>query len=230
MHNLGSVLQLTEHRFSGPVIRVIVKYHAEQDDRVGEGKEIKPIEFWVPRDLLRHSSKFFQAATKPEWDALRDKSHTVTISFIEPELFQAYIHWLYLGTIPCTGGDNLDDESDHILLANLYVVGERLMDSKLKNDLLDTIANMADDYFPGAAAICTIYEGTPPESSARRLLTDLCVWGAHANDNSWPVEYDEYPREALLDILKAMTRLREISVPNDHSPWHKLQDYHEKVE
>jgi hypothetical protein len=47
-------------------------------------------ETWVPLGLLRSSSQFLQAATKPEWDTLRDEKHTVTLNS-DSMLIKAYV-------------------------------------------------------------------------------------------------------------------------------------------
>ena len=66
----------------------------EQEQEGEERVEIKSLqpeeEFWVHRNLLRLSSRFLQALIKPEWDALREKKHTVVADF-EPGLFNAYL-------------------------------------------------------------------------------------------------------------------------------------------
>jgi len=215
-----SSLKLTACRFSGPMIKVISKYY---DEPGVMAEQVKQAEFWVPRDLLRQSSKFFQAATRPEWDALRDDKHTVTIDFKDHELFEAYVHWLYEGTIPCPCSD-LKEGKDHHFLAKLYVMAEELMDVKLKNAILDIFAALTTEVYPGAIVIKIIYEGTSAGSPARRLLADFC---AHVANNNWLDDFHQYPHEALVDALKAMAGLRK--KPNSR-PWNHNRYYHEQQE
>lgn len=183
-------------------------------------------EFWIQRDILRQSSKFFQSATKDEWDSLRDEKHTVTVSFDDSDAFKSYLHWLHQGEIPCPCKEDLSEGDDHQFLAKLFVIGEELMDVPFKNAILDIIAYLAASYCPGHEAISTIYQGTSPEAPIRKLLADLCAYVAHDNDNSWVTAYKEYPQEALVDALAAMTRVRR-------SPGHRvwtddMERYYEK--
>ena len=201
------------------MIKVVNEYSSEA------GEDSAADEFWIQRDILRHSSKFFQTATKDEWDTLRDEKHTVTLSFEDRDAFKAYLHWLHQGDIPCPCKDDLSEGDDHQFLAKLYVIGEELMDVPFKNAILDIIAYLAASYCPGHEAISIIYKGTSAGSPARKLLADFCAHVAHDNDNSWLVAYKEYPHEALVDALAAMTKVRRSP---EHRPWARdMEKYHE---
>ncbi|KAF1970423.1 hypothetical protein BU23DRAFT_650031 [Bimuria novae-zelandiae CBS 107.79] len=194
-----------------------------------ENQHDEQSEYWIQRDLLRSSSSFFKAATKDKWDALRDSKHTVTITF-DPVLSEAYIHWLHHCTICWLWDDDtVPDKDDYPYLAKLYVMGEDLMDTTFKNALLDTFSAVATSgyYYPTGEAVATIYSGTPANSAARRLLVDMCA--SRARDHpSWQDSFDNFPREALLDMLKETTQLRE---PSDDIPWQTEEEmkntYHE---
>ncbi|KAF1970370.1 hypothetical protein BU23DRAFT_433258, partial [Bimuria novae-zelandiae CBS 107.79] len=160
--------------------------------------------------LLCSSSKFFQAATKDEWDALRpgDQKQTVTVEF-EPDLFKSYVHWLYSGTIPRP--DNDEPSFDYYeYLARLYVMGEEIMDISFKNVLLENFAamtlrgsNNGTHRYPGRTTICIIYQGTIKESPLRRMVVGM--YSALAREN-W--HFQGLPEEAMVDILRAMAQRR----------------------
>jgi hypothetical protein len=128
---------------------------------------------------LSKSSQFFQRATKPEWDELRDQPGTINVEG-KPDVFQHYLNWLYSGSIPCQS-DDLGLVGTYLLLAKLYVLGEELVDIKFKNCILDTFIATTSSHreYPIANCITTIYDGTPANSPARRLMVDFVVYAAH---------------------------------------------------
>jgi hypothetical protein len=68
-----------------------VMFAPKEVDPIGTGQIVKADEeLWVPHNLLRSSSQFLQAATKPEWDAVREDKCTVTLK-TDPMLFKAYV-------------------------------------------------------------------------------------------------------------------------------------------
>ena len=181
--------------------------HNDEPTQLRQQNDEGQLEFCVPRTLLRSSSKFLQAATKPEWDALRDNQHTVFI-VSSPDTFKSYIHWLFNGTISRASADTVPLQHDHPFLATLYVLGEELMDPVFKKAVLETIIHIAvvDDVFPSGIAVRTIYEGTSEGSPARELLASYC---AHrACGDIWLVYMDQYPEEALRDVLKKIINNR----------------------
>lgn len=111
---------------------------------------------------------------------LQDQKQTVTITN-EPDVFKAYVHWLYFGTIPrLTNDDSITSAgSDYNTLAKLYVVEEESMDTCFKNVVIGNFtAVSARSYkghqiYPGARSIPIIYEGTTKDSQMRRLIADM---------------------------------------------------------
>ncbi|OAF99708.1 uncharacterized protein CC84DRAFT_1169223 [Paraphaeosphaeria sporulosa] len=161
----------------------------------------------VPLNLLRSSSQFLKAATKPEWDDLRDDGRTVTPR-CDPVLFKTYVHWLHSGTIP-RPDDNVPDYKDFVFLSKLYVLGEYLMDVIFKNAIIEAIIaiSIKEKYCPIGEAVRIIYEGTSAGSPARRLMTDFCASNAN-DDPSWTDEFQNCPHEFLVDTMKALVSAR----------------------
>lgn len=101
---------------------------------------------------------------------------------------------MYFGNLPTSIFDEYDDPPDGDkdeaweLLARLYVLGERLLDTPFRNALVIEIIRLAilrdedgDGDFPGTIPANIIYAGTPEHSPARRLFVDMIVryGGAH---------------------------------------------------
>ncbi|KAF1973566.1 hypothetical protein BU23DRAFT_132900 [Bimuria novae-zelandiae CBS 107.79] len=228
------ILKSKSKEFGGPTIKVIVNYEDEQDGQtektdsftqLEQHAKAEPRQFYVPRDLLRASSKFFQAATKCEWDASRDDKHTISI-VSDGDAFNSYVHWLYLGTIPRVAEDDVPLGFDTPFLATLYVLGEQLKDAVFKNAVLETIVHMAltNLVIPSGEAVRVIYRGTSEGSPARRLIADFCSYMA---TDWWCEDIDEYLEEALRDALKATVLLRHADFSD--ALFRDLDKYYEKV-
>ena len=69
---------------------------------------------------------------KPEWRADRDDK-PIVLSNEDLEIFQHYNQWLYTKAIV----SNYRDMPDTVLLAHLYVLGERLLDSAFQDVVID---------------------------------------------------------------------------------------------
>lgn len=198
----------------------------EEDGNIAT-HDASQVEILIPRAVLCQSSQFFQTATKNEWAVLRDREKTITVVF-KTELFQAYVHWLYFGTIPrlcLADGSSTTPPRDYLYLAQLYVLGEEIMDSRFKNAILD---NFAAVYLrirksPSADVVAIIYGATAEKSPMRRMLAQQY---AHCACDPWTLK--DLPKEALLDILEFMVKVRPSIV--DEKPWLEVDKYHEKEE
>jgi hypothetical protein len=91
----------------------------------------------VHKHSITRNSEFFSAALGKKWI----ESQTRTIELLEeiPEHMEYYCDYLYSGELPTKDFINRHDgdfmEPNFELLANLYVLGERRMDTKLRNVL-----------------------------------------------------------------------------------------------
>ncbi|KAF2869197.1 hypothetical protein BDV95DRAFT_578585 [Massariosphaeria phaeospora] len=196
---------------TGPVVQVVVKQ--------GES----PVTVSAHKSVLCSSSQFFQTAAKKEWAELRDEPHTITFEY-NPELFQAYIHWLYIRTlpipVPTAPGGTLQ------FLARVYVLGEELMDSNFKNAVLDTVIAECKGSYLCQLAVSIIYEGTTEASPLRRLLVDIYADQATAL-TCWTSQFKGCPKDFLVDVMTAMVKLRPATAK---APWKKCSgSYRETV-
>ncbi|KAF2466689.1 uncharacterized protein BDR25DRAFT_268063 [Lindgomyces ingoldianus] len=198
----------------GPIVKVIV----------GDSDQI----FYFHQGLLSSSSSFFRAAMKPEWDERRAETNTIDLRDTDPAIFRLYAHWAYFGTIPMPTEANASDT--FVQLAHAYVLGEKLMSTKFKNTILDTFitSSMKFGFYPIGEPVAVMYEGTAENSAGRRLLVEFCAYVAHGKEDSWMLEFENCPKEFLVDVMKVMVKVRPAPTEN---PWPWLEEstqYHEK--
>ena len=132
---------------------------------------------YVEELLLGRSSEFLRTALKKEWQEGNERQ--ILLPEEDVTTFTTYVHWCYTGAILCKA-EGEEVERIYVLLAKLYVLGERPMDNKLQNRVIDAIAATTREfqpdgkrYHPAGEAINIIYEGTLESSPVRRMLADL---------------------------------------------------------
>lgn len=177
----------------------------------------------VHRGNLSKSSEYFRNMLKPEWASMRDEANTIHLNDDCATTVKAYTTWLYTDTVPWDM-DSIgrprqreeraqEAEKVYIELAKAYVYGEKIMDTKYKNMVVEAIVYAISLFHwnMGSESVSIIYAGTPSGSPMRRLITDQAAHLAHDDSKDgpgWMSFFDGYPQEALLDILKAMSKLR----------------------
>ncbi|KAF7682229.1 hypothetical protein GT037_001205, partial [Alternaria burnsii] len=99
----------------------------------------------------------------------------IDMSDVELTIFEACCGWLYTGKIVRSKEDDCFS-----LLAKLYVLGEKLMDTDFKSAIIAAIMRSKIDrkMYPCTRAVQIIYAGTPGRSPARRLMVDFWVFSA----------------------------------------------------
>jgi hypothetical protein len=126
---------------------------------------------------ITHNSDFFKAALKKEW--LEGQTRVIKLPDDRPDVVSHYLYYTYSKALPSApDSDPIDDgnfERNRFfkLLAEIYVLGERLQDQSIRTAVIEsTVASW--DYrllITGPADI--IYRGTTAGSPARRLMVDL---------------------------------------------------------
>ncbi|KAH6870637.1 hypothetical protein BKA58DRAFT_440178 [Alternaria rosae] len=192
-----------------PIIQLVVS------SRVGETARLN-----VHRGVLCKSSEFFQNAVKPEWTT--EGERVVNLPEDSAPLVTGYVKWLYHDKITIklyearkhTTEERADEaEKVFILLAEAYVFGEKIIDAKYKNAVIETIiaACEASSWNMGPESVSIAYEGTPPGSPLRRMIAESIAYKAFVDSKEgvgWLHFIEGYPRDVLVDALKAMVRVR----------------------
>lgn len=127
----------------------------------------------------------FASALKKEWS--EGQTWTIELDEETPELIAHYLDWLYTTDLPTKGcgsfGLNASKVAANDLLAELYVLGERRLDSTLRNAIITEFIRLRLLFHDVAgcqpsqrvSAINIVYQGTPAELPARRLMVDLSL-------------------------------------------------------
>lgn len=163
----------------------------------------------VHSSYLARTSEFFASALKKEWT--EGQVQTIELDEETPELIAHYLDWLYttnLSTKGCGSFDlNASEVASNDLPAELYVLGECRLDSTLRNAIITEFIRLGLLFHDvtgcqpsqRVSAINIIYQGTPAESPARRLMVDLSL------RSGCPKCYtvDDLDKAFLIDLTQA---------------------------
>jgi hypothetical protein len=169
-------------------------------------------ELIVYEGCITRNSDFFRAAMKKEWT----EGQTRTIKLPEENCLEtvtqylnyAYCQRLPTGTVTAVASTGFP-EGTWTTLANIYVLGERMLDQSVKHAVIREFvrlpkltceANKSNkSWSPNAEAISVIYDGTTEGSPARRLMVDYHVARGY---ESW-LGAHHHPA-FVLDLAKAL--------------------------
>jgi hypothetical protein len=158
----------------------------------------------VHTTVLTKSSELLKNVMKPEWRT--DFTKPIDMSDMELTISEAYCGWLYTGKIV-----HHEKGKRHVFLSELYILGERLMDTAFQDVIIAAIIrfSIGSNIFPGNSAIQTIYTGTPASSPARRLLVDFWAFNAVPTYDG----LENLTKETCLDFVNDL--VRELIVKRD---------------
>lgn len=170
-----------------------------------------PISFYVHERLLRDASRFFDAAMRGDWKESAER--VVPLPVDDPEVFNLFVGWLYNRKFP-TKNDvgSAEGNEEYMLLAKLYVLGEKLQATTIKTAVIGAILGKAKtkvqpgghSWYPVGSIVRYLYENTPPTSPARRLLVDLYVWNGQGSWLTRDPTDEGGSKEFLVDLARLM--------------------------
>lgn len=187
----------------------------------------------VHASYLSRTSEFFASALKKEW--IEGQTRTIELDEEYPDLMVHYLDWLYTTELPTKGCRSFDSEDSKVatnhLLAELYVFGERRLDSHLRNAIIAEFIRLRLVFRDVAGcqssqrvcAINIIYQGTPPGSPTRRLMVDLSLrsgcpkcYTADDLDNAFLVDLTQAFFAAVHGPKSVEEQRRLVPVPKDY--------------
>lgn len=179
----------------------------------------------VHHSIAIKSSRFLQRALTGNWKEAEER--TVRFPDLETEVFRVYLHWAYTNTIS-TSDDNNGDSDEYLLLAKLYVLGERLLDKAFQEAAIMAFVENADCYgandkkhLPGEGTISFIWEHTISSSTIRDVVLDMFVDHGRTWDGS-----ETIPKRFLQDYLTRLLARECFGPANRHACEHHNCMFH----
>ncbi|KAF2122111.1 hypothetical protein BDV96DRAFT_137297 [Lophiotrema nucula] len=171
--------------------------------------------FHVHKSALA-TSLFFRRALRLEWIGpwATSSPDPITLPDEEPAVFRSYVQWLYFRALP-------PRVTEWVELANLYVLGEKLVDSAFQRAVLDAIIQRAHtrSAVPSYPFIKTVYGGTGAGSPVRKLVADFWVWGAKAEWDGFEKLVERTHVEFVNDLVKGLMEVRAKPENQSLRPW-----------
>lgn len=160
----------------------------------------------------------------PEWTKSKEQASIIDLLDDSVQTVSDYIKWLYSDKMPIklhnAGEDTREKKAEEaqnvfVRLAEAYVFGERVVDTTYKNTTMRTVLAAIDvvRYYPGLKTIQIIYKGTPSTAPFRRLIANIIAHTSYDDSEEaygWVNLFDGFPREALVDAIKATVKARSI--------------------
>ena len=164
----------------------------------------------VHRLHITAHSEFFAAALKKEWT--EGQAREIKLPEEDPEIVAYYIESVYFGKLPTdiytTTSPGADKELGYQLLAQLYVLAERVLNSECRNRIIQEFLRLrnlmsatGDKWNPTGVPINIICQGTTSNSPARRLLVDI---HASVAREDWYIEDVHVNPVFLMDLLRKL--------------------------
>lgn len=155
----------------------VSSYH--KDDMVALLVGPDEIELHAHGAYLCRQSDFFEAALKEEW--IEGQTRIVKLPREQPETVAQYLDFIYTGCLPTTTMKTIRGRGRaYNVLAELFALGERLLDSELRNVVISEFVRVTTynkngtlGRFPDNNAVRTIYRCTTSASPARRLIVNF---------------------------------------------------------
>jgi hypothetical protein len=172
---------------------------------------------------------------KPEWAEQREDPYTLDLSEDSLDDVTLYVQWLYSNKInikmtegTMTSGEHYkESQLNYTVLVRAYIFGEKVLDLAYSNAVLGNLIEVEIEYdcTPGPDVMCALYDATSDGCPARRLLARFVAYYAYFNTKTeresdrWDVQIAAYPRDLLVDIIKAMAELRD---DDQQRPWENV--------
>jgi hypothetical protein len=161
---------------------------------------------------------FFRKALSGPWKEAEER--VVHLPEDDVRTFDLYLHYIYNNEFACISNSVNDQygSTERDALARLYVLCEKLQDSRSKNCIIqalsDSIYKIRPDgttAAPEFTVVETLYKGTVRGSPVRRMVVDIFVQGA--GSKSVPQElFDKYPGEFLQELAVCLMTTFDLDV------------------
>jgi hypothetical protein len=147
----------------------------------------------------------------------------------QPDIVVQYLDHCYGRGLPTASKLSLDPAQGRVyeVLTELFALGERLLDSDIRNAIINEIIRFTTSgtlgglYYPGARAINNIYNCTTATSLARRLMVELYVTAGRKDwftDDLHPTFVMDLGKELMAEVHNStlFCRSRKGDTKADH--------------
>ena len=183
--------------------------------RVGEGAA--QTDFVAHESFLTSRSEYFRHAFNGNWEEA--STRTIKLAHDDPKSFELYLGVVYTGKIALRESMQpeaiekpwkeerslLRDQYDKVF--GLYILAEKLQDSTAKNAAIQATFELVAHgqrrsdkkwTFPRYSTVANVFDKTPSQSPARRLLVDMANT---CNVESLHAEAATLPKDLVRDLL-----------------------------
>ena len=122
----------------------------------------------LPGKLLKSNSTFFTAAL--EGGFAEGTSQSITLTEEDPNIFQWFVVWLYVGFDPV-----LKIETELDFFVPLWLLGDRLGCPLMQDDAMCDLITYHHKWYIDEVNLKQIYEGSTRGSKLRRFAVDQCL-------------------------------------------------------
>ncbi|KAM0723838.1 hypothetical protein Q7P37_000828 [Cladosporium fusiforme] len=201
------------------------------------GKPPAQQQFSVYTDVLTKRSGFFRAARSSQW--LSDTKKPADLEDEDPEVFSIYLKLVYAGATSLhllnanaiDGLENMENvKAGYSILIDLYLLADKLQDSKAANEIIDEIIRISDisKFCPCASVVNKAYEFTGENNPLRRLMRDfylIKVDGKRLHQSTKAYVTPELHKDMVLEYWQSGgTVERGISLSSRKEHYHQPDD------
>ncbi|KAH0367800.1 hypothetical protein KCU65_g4458, partial [Aureobasidium melanogenum] len=163
---------------------------------VGSGKK----KFVIHKDLLTFYSDYFRGAFNGSFKEAAEGK--LSLLDEDVEVFDIFHKFLYTGSIGDGQGHNLRSDT----LIKVWVFGDRFLIPCLQNSAIDALdTRLHIRHTIPTLSIKLIWENTLPNAPLRKYVLDVVVYTGDMIDILSPDHEQQWPREALLDLARALS-------------------------
>jgi hypothetical protein len=147
------------------------------------GAEPKQVDFSVHENLIRSSSRFFDAALNHDWKETQER--IIRLPDCNVHAFRIYVQWLYTNQLFTKLQFNQtsakDGQREWANLVKAYLLGDYLQDIKFKDTIMDAMVDWGHEAdrecinAPPHSSV-EIYQQTSNTSPLRKLVVDFTTW------------------------------------------------------
>jgi hypothetical protein len=192
--------------------------------RVGQGVTE---DFTIHENLVTARSEFVRVALSRDWKEARER--VIELPDDLPDAFETYQRSLYTDiTRPFNALGSKEDSQEYKLLVRAYILGERFMDDKFQNDVVNAIIDKlvhSGSFDPSLTDM--VYDNTPLGSPLRQLLLDIYAWAGNAKWLNEEKLDDPVNATFAVELNKLQMNIREgkgyASPPYTNARWRYLK-------